>query len=224
MVVRKKSRFQCFLSRLKHYNTIHPLSRRFGVERGDIIDRYYIEKFILENQGFIKGIVLEVANRNYTRKFGGDKVQKSLILHAVEKADADIIGNLETGEGIPENRVDCFILTQTLLCIFDIQSAVKNAIRVLKPGGVLLLTVPGLTPISRYDYERWGQYWSFTDQSVRKLFERLVPPGNIEVKTYGNVKVASAFLYGLALHELKKKELDYVDHDYQVVISAVIKK
>lgn len=224
MPIEKKSRFQCFLSKLRNYNTVRPVSRRFGVDRGDIIDRYYIEKFLYQNRGLIKGVVLEVANGVYTRKFGGDNVQRSLILHAVEKPDADIVGNLETGEGIPENVVDCFILTQTLLCTFDVFSAAKNAIKILKPGGVLLLTVPGITQISRFDYERWGQYWSFTDQSVRKLFDRLVPAENIEIKTYGNVKTAAAFLYGLALQEIKKKDRDYADPDYQLVIAAVVKK
>lgn len=208
----------------KYYDSVQPLSRRFGADRGQAIDRYYIEKFLSENQHLIKGVVLEVAGRAYTRKFGGDQVEQSLVLHTLQEKNVDIVGNLETGKGIPENKVDCFILTQTLLCMFDVFSAAKNAVRILKPGGALLLTVPGITQISRFDYERWGQYWSFTDQSVRKLFETLVPPGNIMVKTYGNVKTTTAFLYGLALHELKEKDLDYTDEDYQMMITAVVKK
>jgi len=224
MPVERKTRFQQLLSKIKNYRTVRPVSRVFGLDRGEAIDRYYIEKFLGENQDLIKGVVLEVANSAYTRKFGGDKVKQALVLHSVKKDRVDIVGNLETGEGIPGNMVDCFILTQTLLCIFDIHAAARNAINVLKPGGVLLLTVPGITPISRFDYERWGQYWCFTDQSIKRLFETIVPPGNITVKTYGNVKIAAAFLYGLALHEVKPKDLDYHDHDYQVVITAVVKK
>ncbi len=208
----------------ENFNTVHPVSRRFGLDRGEAIDRYYIEKFLYENRDLIKGVVLEIAGRKYTQKFGSEKVEQSLVLHTICQNNVDIVGNLETGDGIPESRVDCFILTQTLLCIFDVFSAARNAVKLLKPGGVLLITVPGITQISRFDYERWGQYWSFTDQAVRKLFETIVPPGNITVKTYGNVKIATAFLYGLALHEVKPEDLDYNDNDYQMLITAVIRK
>lgn len=215
---------QRYLSKLKNKNSIHPVSNIFGLDRGEAIDRYYIEKFLFENQHFIKGVVLEIGDSRYTNKFGGSKVKKPLILNNTKKKDVNIIGNLETGKGLPENMIDCFILTQTLLCIYDVQSAARNAIKVLKPGGVLLLTVPGITQISRFDYERWGQYWSFTDQSIKKLFEQVVNPNNIVVNTYGNVKSATAFLRGLALHEISKKDLDYSDINYQMIISGVVKK
>lgn len=221
----KKNRFQCFLSKLKHYNTVRPASYNFGLDRGKAIDRYYIEKFLFENRNLIRGVVVEVGGRAYSRKFGDQQITKSLVLHPnPEKRHVDIVANLETGKGIPENLADCLILTQTLLCIFDVQSAAENSIKILKPGGAILLTVPGITQISQYDYQRWGQYWSFTDQTIKRLFEKIVPSKNINIKTYGNVKVATSFLYGLALHEINKKTLDYHDPNYQLIISAVIKK
>lgn len=207
------------------YLRIKPVSRFFGFDRGLPIDRYYIEKFLSENSQFIKGVVLEIAELTYTRKFGGGKVKKSLIFNIKENwSGADILGNLATGEGVKENLVDCFIMTQTLPFIYDVSSAVKNAVKILKPGGSLLVTVPGITQISRYDMSRWGQYWSFTNLSLRKLFEEVVPPSCITIKTYGNVKSSACFLYGFAQHELTRKELEYQDLDYQLVIGAVIKK
>jgi len=203
----------------------NPVSRVFGFDRGLPIDRYYIERFLEENKNIIKGKVLEVAESSYTEKFGGSNVEESLILHvAQENSKADIIANLETGEGIIENLVDCFIFTQTLPFIYNLKNAVTNSIRLLKYGGYLLLTVPGISQISRYDMERWGHYWSFTNLSLRKLFEEIVSEDNISIKTYGNVKSATCFLFGLSCNELSKKDLDYFDPDYQVIISAVIKK
>lgn len=205
--------------------TTKPMSKVFGFDRGLPIDRYYIEKFLSENKSLIKGVTLEIAESAYTKKFGGKKVKKALVFHIKESSSkADIIGNLATGEGIKENLVDCFIMTQTLPFIYDIHCAVKNAIKILKPCGNLLVTVPGITQISRYDMSRWGQYWSFTDLSIRKLFEEAIPPSYLTIKTYGNVKSAAYFLYGFAQHELTKEELEYYDPNYQLIIGVVVKK
>jgi len=83
----------------------------------------------------------------------------------------------------------------------------------------VLATVPGITPISRYDMERWGCYWAFTSLSVRRLFEAEFPAQGVEVEAHGNVLAASAFLYGMATEELEQSELDARDPDYQVVIT-----
>ena len=165
----------------------NPVSRKFGLDRGEAIDRYYIEKFLFENRQHIKGKVLEIAESTYTKKFGENKVEEALVLHVSSDMDADIVGNLETGEGIPENMIDCFILTQTLPFIYDIKSTVKNCMRILKSGGHLLITVPGITQISRYDMERWGHFWSFTDLSLRRLFEDNVPPEVVQLYEVASV-------------------------------------
>lgn len=88
----------------------------------------------------------------------------------------------------------------------------------LKPGGVVLATIPGISPISRYDMERWGQYWSFTTLSAQRLFEEIFPPANVIVEGHGNVLAAASFLYGMSAQELRQAELDQHDPDYEVVI------
>ena len=225
------NKFKLIIRRLKsivfYQNklTTKPISKVFGFDQGLPIDRYYIEKFLFENKHLIKGVTLEIAESTYTKKFGGKKVKKALLFNVKKsRSKADIIGNLATGEGIKENLVDCFIMTQTLPFIYDIHSTVKNAVKILRPGGSLLVTVPGITQISRYDMSRWGQYWSFTDLSLRKLFEEVVPSSFINIKTFGNVKSAAYFLYGFAQHELIREELECHDSDYQLIIGAVVQK
>lgn len=206
------------------FGRVSPVSRLFGYDRGLPIDRYYIEKFLAENRGTISGTVIEVADSAYTKKFGAERVHKSLVLSFDNNSKADIVGDLASGMNIPEGIADCFVLTQTLSFIYDVKAAIKNAIRLLKPGGTLLVTVPGITQISRYDMDRWGHYWGFTDLSLRRLFEEVVPSTNISVRTYGNVKAASAFLYGCAANEIRHRALDMVDRDYQLLIAAKIVK
>ncbi len=205
--------------------SVEPVSKSFGFDRGTPIDRYYIEKFLSNNSAYIQGVCMEIAERDYTIKFGGSKVSRAYVLHVENQCDElSIKGNLENGEGIPENFVDCFIVTQTLPFIYDVRQVAKNIIKVLKPGGVALITVPGITQISRYDMDRWGHFWSFTDLTVKRLFSELVPEENIDINTYGNVKVASSFLYGLCLEEISHEDLDHHDKNYQLIITAKITK
>jgi SAM-dependent methyltransferase len=194
-----------------------PFSRSFGFDRGTPIDRHYIERFLQTNSNLIRGRVLEIGDATYTRKFGPD-VQQSDVLHAVAgNRKATIVGNLETGQGIPEGAFDCIILTQVLPFVFDVRSAVANCHRALRTSGVVLATVPGISQISRYDMDRWGDFWRFTDLSARRLFEEHFD--DVAVQTFGNVSVATAFLHGLALHEISTDALDHHDPDYPVIIT-----
>lgn len=220
-----------FLSRRQHsklgvvnwgnLRRLTPVSNVFGFERGQPIDRYYIETFLFRNDADIKGNVMEIGDATYTRMFGGDKVIKSDVLHVTnDNPQATLVGDLITGDGIPSNRFDCMILTQTFPFIYDVKAAIANAHSALKPGGILLVTLSGISQISRYDMERWGDYWRFTNLSAKQLFGDVFGLSNIMVETHGNVLAACAFLQGLASCELKKSELDHIDPDYQVLITV----
>lgn len=210
---------RCTTLRWGSFRRITPVSRLFGAGRGTPIDRYFIDQFLAARSADIKGRVMEIGENRYTRQFGGERVTRSDVLHAVPgNWRATLVGDLSTGEGLPADSFDCLILTQTLLCIYDLRGTVRNIHRILKPGGVALVTIPGISQISRYDMDRWGDYWRFTDRSARRLFEEAFPAANVTVETRGNVLVATAFLHGLAAEELSQSELSSCDPDYQVSI------
>jgi SAM-dependent methyltransferase len=129
---------------------------------------------------------------------------------------ATIIGDLATGEQIQDGSFDCIVLTQTLHLIHDIGAAVDTAFRALRPGGVALVTVPGITQLERV--ESW--HWSLTPASATRLFTDRFGAANIAVESHGNVLAATAFLFGLATEELTADELDYEDHDYPVTVAV----
>jgi SAM-dependent methyltransferase len=196
-----------------------PASRRFAFDRGTPIDRYFIVRFLERNAEYIHGRVLEVGDRGYTQTFGKDRVSRSDVLHVTEgNPEATIIGNLSTGEGLPIGVFDCLILTQTLHVIYDVHSAVKNMHRLLAPGGVALVTIPGITPVSRYDADRWGDFWRMTPAAVRRLFAESFAPGEITVETSGNVRLAAAYLYGLAAEEIPAAAFSESDPDYPLLM------
>lgn len=205
------------------FRRLTPISTNFGFDRGLPVDRYYIENFLLSQRELIQGRVLELLDNTYTLRFGGDRVTQSDTLHApMGKIDSavSIVADLTDAPNIPSDSFDCIILTQTLQFIYDMRSAIATVYRILKPGGVLLLTVPGISQISREDMDLWGEYWRFTQLSAQRLFGEVFPPEEVEVKSYGNVLTATAFLYGLATPELRQSELDFHDPNYEVIITV----
>ena len=203
-----------------------PVSRLFGFDRGTPIDRYYITSFLQKHADDVKGAALEIAESTYTKQLDHG-VTSFEVLHVDQSNNkATIIGDLAKPETLPDNRIDCFICTQTLNFIYDFKKAIEGCYKLLRKEGVFLGTVGGISQISRYDMDRWGDYWRFTDLSIKKLFEEYFGAENIMVETFGNVFAANAFLQGIAVEDLDDTHiLDVKDPDYQVTIAIrAIKK
>jgi SAM-dependent methyltransferase len=201
---------------------LKPISSQFGFDRGMPLDRYYIEKFLKKYSKYITGRVLEVGNSDYSKKFG-QNVTAFHVLHVCDNGEGYIVGDLSKLETLPESIADCFICTQTFNFILDVEKAIQGAAKLLVPGGALLATVSGISQISRYDMDRWGDYWRFTPLSAEKLFGRYF--SDVQVFSYGNVFIAKACLDGLAVEDLANKEsLETDDPDYPVSIAIFAKK
>ncbi len=190
-----------------------PISPVWGLDRGKPVDRYYIEGFLESHRRAIRGSVLEVKDSFYTRHFGGDRVSRSDVVDIDDtNPQATIVADLARIDGLPEETYDCFILTQTLHIIYDIKAVVAAAYRTLKPGGVLLCTVPCA---SRINFEDGGledgDFWRFTEASARALFSEAFPLECLEITSFGNLRVCAAFLHGLAVHEVACDVLDHLD-------------
>jgi len=200
--------------------SVSPVSGSVGFDRGQPIDRYYIEKFLSAHSADIKGHTLEFGNRAYTLKFGGDKVVKSDVLCVEEgNPEATIVADMTNAHQIQSNTFDCIIMTQTLQMIYNFHSALQHLHRILKPGGVLLVTTHGINRICRREgRDHWGEYWRFTAQSIRKIFLGYFTENNLTIEAFGNVLAAVSLLHGLAAHELRKSELDFRDPDFEVLI------
>ncbi len=205
--------------------SVAPYRPAGGWFRGQCVDRYYIESFLATHASDIRGRVLEVADNGYTKHFGGDRVTASDIVDvAQENSAATLIADLADGASLPDNRFDCFICTQTLMYIYDFRAAIRVMHRILAPGGVLLLTVPGICPITPRPLLGAGDdYWRFTRRAARHMFTEVF--GNqVQIQTYGNVLSATALLHGLVTQEFNPAELDYHDPDYEVIIAVRAEK
>lgn len=206
---------------------LRPISPVFGFDRAlPLIDRYYIERFLEACANDIRGRVLEMGDATYTCRFGGDRVTRSDVLHSVEgNPVATLVADLAGPGPLPAQRFDCIIATQTLQMIFDVRQALDSLYRMLRPGGVLLTTSHGISRIARREgIDPWGEYWHFTAQSTKRLFEERFQAGGLQIRTYGNVLSAAASLYGLSADDLEPGELDRHDPDFEVIIAVRARK
>lgn len=200
-----------------------PISPVFGLDRGTPIDRYYIGQFLSQHRSFIRGRVTEIGDSSYTSKYGTG-VTRNDVLQTVAGSGVTLVGDLTDCTTLPSGEADCFICTQTLNFIYDLQAAVRGIHHLLAPGGTLLATVAGISQISRYDMDRWGDYWRFTTASLAKLFAEF-PWDDLQIESHGNVLAATSFLQGIAIEDLPNpKLLDEQDPDYQVILTVVARK
>lgn len=206
------------------FDSVYPVSDYYGDDRGTPVDRFYIDGFIADNRRLIKGRVLEVAEDTYSRRFGSDVASFDVLHYETGTPGATLIGDLSTPATLPEGRFDCFICTQTIHVIYNYMDAIRGAAQMLAPGGTLLCTLSGIAQISRYDMDRWGDYWRFTTLSAQRSFGEVFGLDNVTVDYGGNCYAAINFLRGIALEELDKKKLAVKDPNYPIVISIIATK
>jgi SAM-dependent methyltransferase len=203
---------------------LRPISDSFGFDRGLPVDRYYIERFLARNASEILGRVLEVGDDGYTRKFGGPRVTRRDVLHVTGgNPRATFVGDVTDPRVLPDNAFNCIIFTQTLQLIYDVRAAVVQLHRALAPGGVALVTAPGISQIDRGEWENtW--FWSFTPTAMERLFGDVFGSDAVMVRRYGNVFAATMFLQGLAVEELDTRDLEPIDRAYPVIVSVRARK
>jgi len=203
---------------------LSPISKRWGFDRGTPIDRYYIEAFLEHNSALIHGHVLEIKDRNYTEQFGGDRVDVSEILAIdADNREATLIADITRRDGLSPDRFDCVIFTQTLQWTPEPEAALRNLHYILKPGGTLLLTSPGISKIQTTGPDgKW--YWSFTPLSLEMMLEGIFTKDKVTVTSNGNVFAASCFLWGISVEEIEQSELDHFDPEYPVLLTASASK
>ncbi|MFL6195570.1 MAG: class I SAM-dependent methyltransferase [Thermoanaerobaculia bacterium] len=195
-----------------------PLSESWGFDRGTPVDRHYIEAFLEEHRGDIRGRVLEVQDSGYTDRFGSGVEAREVLDVDPANPRATIVADLAAADAIPRDSFDAFILTQTLHLIYDVRAALRHARRILRPGGVLLATLPSVSRVSRGAAA--SDYWRFTPASARALFGEAFAPDRVTVRCYGNVLSGIAFLSGMAHEELAAGELAVRDEHFPVIVAV----
>jgi SAM-dependent methyltransferase len=200
-----------------------PLDRDWGWSRGTPIDRYYISQFLERARADIRGHVAEFGARTYSDQYADGQVSRVDVLSLEGGPATTLIADLNVAEAsaIPIDTFDCIVCTQTLQLVYELRHAIGNLHRALRPGGVLLATVPGISA-RQLEAGNWSNEWcwSITANAARALCIERFSAEQVTIECYGNVFAASAFLYGVAAEELEAGELDTRDPAYPVVVTA----
>ena len=202
---------------------VRPYRKDFGARRGECVDRFYIEKFLAVHQESIRGRVAEMQGDDYTWRFGGDRVEHSDIIDIdLKNPRRTLTLDLAKTASAPADLFDCIICTQALNLIYDYRAAIRSLHKMLKAGGTLLVTVPGICQLIPPEMRGGGDndWWRFAGASARPIFGEIFSDENVTVETYGNVLTAVAFLHGLVQEELTQTELNYHDPDFEVIIGV----
>jgi SAM-dependent methyltransferase len=203
-------------ARLGSLRRTTPVSDDWGRDRGTPVDRYYIEAFLARHAQDIQGRVLEVMDAPYTERFGAGVTRSDVLDIDASNPQATIVADLAVGDGIPAEAFDCVILTQTLQYIFEVRAAVANVSRALKPGGVLLCTVP---IVSRFSLRtRTNEFWRFTPAGCAELLAEEFPRESLTIEAPGNVLAGVAFLLGMAAEELSPSQLAESDPRFPLLV------
>lgn len=226
-VVRKQRRHNLLWPRrgsldFGSFARLTPVSPIFGIDRGFPIERYYIERFLDAHRLDVRGRCMELGDATYIKKFGDDRVTRIDVLHAVAgNPEATLVADLTRADHIPSDLFDCIIFTQALQMIYDMPAALRHLHRILRPGGVLLLTSHGISKIGRrLGRDPWGEYWRITSQSAERLFADTFPGATVEVSTYGNVLAAICALHGVVSEEVGREQLEFNDPDFEVIVAV----
>lgn len=219
---------------LRHLRTI-PFRRLqpFGGGRssGLSIIRYYWADFLEQHQADIRGHALEIGETTTIRQYGGDQLTQADALDlAAHTPEVRVVADLSRADHVPGDTYDCFVVQFTTAVIYDLDAFVYHAIRLLKPGGVLLINFwcvdfylhRGLdmgTGAPLYMY-----HWS-TPIGIHNLLHNLdLRATDYQLQVYGNLMARMAFLLNVPAHELTAQERNHVDPGQPLLICARIVK
>jgi len=208
--------------------------RRDPWARGLPIDRYYVDRFFERwnhaEKSDVAGSVLEFYDTRYASAVGGwrespDPADPSCCVERVDVIDivpnprATIRADISDAPEIPDATYDTIFCTQVLQYLPEPHRGVATLRRILRPGGVLYLTLPGLAPIG--PIEGGGiEYSRFTAVGVEVMLRKHFHPEDFLVQAFGNVLSALGFLHGLASDEFSIDELNFHDPAFEVLIAV----
>ncbi|MEX1018021.1 MAG: class I SAM-dependent methyltransferase [Litorilinea sp.] len=213
--------------RAMRYRRLQPFGG--GKSEGLSVIRYYWADFLMQHRADVQGRALEIGETTTIRNFGGDRVTEAHALDlAAHSPEVKVVADLSRAEDVPGEQYDCFVNQFTTAVIYDIRAALYHAVRLLKPGGVLLIN---FWCLDYYLYrgldmgtgEPLYMYHWFTPVEVDQLLDDIgLDADDYSTTIYGNLLTRMAFLMNVPAREFTRTELDHRDPGQPLLICARI--
>lgn len=162
------------------------------------VHEYFKDKKLDASRNLMKGKVLDVGGKK-TNKSGGfiphtERVLSWRYVNIDKKTNPDYLVDAASVP-IKDNTIDCILLCETLEHVSDPAGVLREAYRLLKHDGVIIITMPFMFPAHAepYDFQRW------TDN---KMDLELSEAGfsDVRIEPMGG---ALAILYDIVRNELR---------------------
>ncbi|MBI2086880.1 MAG: class I SAM-dependent methyltransferase [Candidatus Zambryskibacteria bacterium] len=154
------------------------------------VRRYFIDEFFFSKSSLIKGKVVDIGGKKKNKRgsFDIDKLGVEVIYVNIEKRDEpDILADAATIP-LPDNSYDVAIAAELLEHVPDPLKVLKEARRLLRPGGIVLATVPFMYPLHADPFD-FGRY---TDHFWKKAAQDL--DFKIEIESQGTIFAVMALM------------------------------
>jgi len=208
------------LPRWGNLRRTRPFSANFGFERGTPIDRYYLQKFLEAHRAYVSGDVLEIQVPGYTHRYG-HHIRHAHSVDINPDFQPTFLCDLAKSEDvIPDTSYDCFLLPNTLQHLRNLEGCLRHALRVIKPGGVILASSATFVPL----IPDGPDYWRLSAAGWAEVLWRVWAGCEVRVESAGNCLAAVSAMLGLAQEELTSAELDVFDPRYPVLITLFCRK
>jgi len=215
--------------RCMQFRRLHPLNK--GRPRGTPIVRAYWTAFLRAHQDHIRGRALEIGTVATLQEYGSRTVERADALDLTAHGpEITVVADLSRADHIPSDTYDCFVNQFTMHVIFDVEAALYHSVRILKPGGVLLINfacVDYYFPrgLDMHTGAPLFVFWWFTPIQVENMLHRIgLAQADYELTLYGNLFARIAYQLNLPAEELTRHELDYVDPGHPLLICARVTK
>jgi SAM-dependent methyltransferase len=202
-----------------------------GCQQGTPIVRLYWARFLERWRTDIRGSALEIGATNSLRKYGGPDLARADVLDlSRHNPEITVVADLTRADHLPADAYDCFINEFTMHLIFDLDAALYHSIRILRPGGVLLMNFPCVDyyfpdGLDMHTGAPLFMHWWFTPLQVHNLLRRAgLYSADYEVEVFGNLFSRLAYQLNMPAEELTARELDYVDPGHPLLICARVVK
>ncbi len=197
-----------------------------GQALGTPIIRHYWDDFLAKHRADIRGAGLEIGNVHTLKKYGGAAMHRTEALDLAPSAEATIVADLSRASELPGEQFDVFINQYSMHVIPNDLGALYHSVRLLKPGGVLLINFVGHSSYLGVDGDAQSvsgtQVWHwYTPAKVRHMLAAVgLGPADYQLAAYGSYRGLLTYFYDLPAEAMSPEERAHRDADCPLLVGV----